>query len=182
MRKSIKLVVVAGALAALAVPSVASANVSVENGVGHVDKGDVQSALKWNNADFDKNVANLKFEVAGTQTQGNETRWQCSGGIQSRTSLVTQANVGKVNVTTLKSSNGKQITGWDLTGATAGATGGAFISGKYVGAPYVGYCPAGEYFSGFDGNVFTTTYDFSGGLTVNGVALPNTPLEVAAVA
>ena len=34
MRKSSKLILVAGALAALAVPSVASANVAVENGVG----------------------------------------------------------------------------------------------------------------------------------------------------
>jgi len=181
MRKLIILAVAAMALA-MAVAGTASASVNVNDGVGHIDKGDVQSALHWNNGDFDKNVANLRFEIAGTQTQGNETRWQCSGGIQSRTSLVTQANVGKANVTTLKSSNGKQITGWDLNGATPGTTGGAFISGKYVGAPYVGYCPAGEYFTGFAGNVFTTTYDFSGGLTVNGVALPNTPAAVSPVA
>jgi hypothetical protein len=164
-----------------AVAGTASANVAVDNGVGHVDKGDVQRVLGWNNADFDKGVSTLKFEITGTQTQGNETRWQCSDGIQSRTSLVKQANVGKANVTTLKSSNGKQITGWDLNGATAGATGGAFLGGKYVGAPYVGYCPAGG-FSGFLDNVFTTTYDFSGSsLTVNGVAVPNTPVEVAPV-
>ena len=45
MRRSSKFIVVAGALAALAVPSVASANVAVENGAGFVGKGDVQTAL-----------------------------------------------------------------------------------------------------------------------------------------
>jgi len=136
-------------------------------GIGHVDKGDVQSALKWNNGDFDKGAADLKF-TAGTQVMGNQTRWQCSGGEQSQTSLVTQ----KLNVTTktLYSSNGKQITGWDLTGLRYD-----YVSGQRVGASYVGYCPAGEWFVGFLPNVFTTDIH-DGGLKVNNVDLPNTPV------
>ena len=44
MRKSSKFIVVAGALAALAVPSVASANVTYDDyRVGHVDKSDIQA-------------------------------------------------------------------------------------------------------------------------------------------
>jgi hypothetical protein len=56
-----------------------------------------------------------------------------------------------------------------------------FVSGQRVVAPYVGYCPAGEAFGGFLPNVFTTDIS-DGGLEVNGVALPNTPVEVAPVA
>jgi len=167
-----KLIILAISLMALAVPTVAIANVAVENGVGYVGKGDVQSALKWNNHDFDKGVSGLKF-TAGTQVMGNQTRWQCSGGEQSQTSLVTQKRTLKV--TTLYSANGKQITGWDLTGF-----GYEYVSGQRVGAPYVGYCPAGESFGGFLPNVFTTDV-MDGGLKVNGVDLPNTPAVVPAV-
>ena len=173
MRKYTKLIVLGGALAALAIPSIASANVAVDNGVGLVDKGDVQTALKWNNSDFDKGVGSLKF-TAGTQTLSNTTRWQCSGGEQNRTSNVTQKR--NVKATTLYSSNGKQITGWDLTGASAGD----FVSGGYTGAPYVGYCPAGEAFQRFLPNVFTTDVS-DGGLRVNDIALPNTPVGAPAV-
>jgi hypothetical protein len=159
------------AVAMLAIPTAAIASVAVDNGVGTVGKGDVQSALGWNNHDFDKNVASLKF-TAGTQVMGNQTRWQCSGGEQSQTSLVTQNRTLKV--TTLYNANGKQITGWDLTGF-----GYEYVSGKRVGAPYVGYCPAGESFGGFLPNVFTTDVT-DGGLKVNGIELPNTPVVLPA--
>src|SRR6476659_8789527 len=166
--KRIITIVALAALALLATAAVASASVAVDtNGVGHVDKGDVQSALKWNNGDFDKNVAKLTF-TAGTQVMGNQTRWQCSGGEQSRTSTVVQSRT--VKATQVLSSNGKQITGWNLTGF-----GFQYVSGGYSGAPYVGYCPAGESFGGFLPNVFTTDVT-DGGLKVNGIDLPNTPV------
>src|SRR5262245_50931943 len=109
-----KFFIVAASIAALAIPAVAGANVAVDaNGNGYVGKGDVQSALKWNNADFDTNVANLKF-TAGTQSNSIVTRWQCSGGEQNCTSTVVQSRT--VKATPVLSSNGKQITGWNLTG------------------------------------------------------------------
>src|SRR6476620_2699867 len=161
-----KIIIITAALAALAIPAASMAAVAVSpDGIGSVGKGDVQSALGWNNADFDKNVAALKF-TAGTQVMGNQTRWQCSGGEQSQTSLVTQKRV--VRATPTLSSNGKQITGWDLNGF-----GYEYVSGQRVGAPYVGYCPAGESFDGFLPNVFTTDVT-DGGLRVNGHDLPNT--------
>ena len=167
VNRTIGIVALAGA-AFFGLATAASASVTVDSaGAGHVDKGDVQTALKWNNGDFDKNVGSLKF-TAGTQTMGNQTRWQCSGGEQSQTSLVTQRRV--VNAKQTLSSNGKQITGWDLTGY-----GYEYVSGARVGAPYVGYCPDGESFQGFLPNVFTTDVS-DGGLKVNGVALPNTPM------
>jgi hypothetical protein len=171
MKRIIKIAVLA-AVAVLATAAVASASVAVDaNGTGYVGKGDVQSALKWNNGDFDKNVANLKF-TAGTQVMGNQTRWQCSGGEQSRTSTVVQSRT--VKATEVLSSNGKQITGWNLTGF-----GYQYLGGGYSGAPYVGYCPAGESFGGFLPNVFTTDVT-DGGLKVNGIDLPNTPVLAAA--
>ena len=170
--KRITKIVALAAIALFATTAVASAAVNVTDGVGHVDKGDVQSALGWNNAAFDNGVGSLKF-TAGTQVMGNQTRWQCSGGEQSQTSLVTQNRTLKA--TQVLSSNGKQITGWDLTGF-----GFEYVSGKRVGAPYVGYCPAGEAFGGFLPNVFTTDVT-DGGLKVNGIDLPNTPIVIPAV-
>jgi hypothetical protein len=77
--------------------------------------------------------------------------------------------------TPVLSGNGKQITGWDLTGF-----GFQYVSGGYSGAPYVGYCPAGESFGGFLPNVFTMDVT-DGGLKVNGIIdLPNTPVELPA--
>ena len=74
----------------------------------NVTRVDVQTALGWNNADFDNNVASIKF-AAGTQVMGNQTRWQCSGGEQSQTSLVTQKR--NVTATPTLNANGKQLTG-----------------------------------------------------------------------
>jgi hypothetical protein len=166
MRK--RIILATAAVAALAIPAVASASVNVDaDGVGFVSKGDVQSALKWNNAAFDAGVGSLKF-TAGTQSMSNETRWQCSGGEQSRTSTVVQSRT--VKATPVLSGNGKQITGWNLAGY-----GYQYLSGGYSGAPYVGFCPAGEAFTGFLPNVFTSVVA-DGGLQVNGVALPNTPV------
>jgi hypothetical protein len=161
-----KLMIIAASIAALAIPATAFASVDA-NGIGYVGKGDVQAALKWNNGDFDNKVKDLKF-TAGTQSNSNQTRWQCSGGEQSRTSTVVQSRT--VKVTPVLSSNGKQITGWDLTGF-----GFQYVSGGYSGAPYVGYCPAGESFGGFLPNVFSTDVT-DGGLKVNGIDLPNTPV------
>lgn len=163
-----KLIILAISVIALAIPAAGIGSVTVDNGVGYVGKGDVQSAVKWNNADFDKKVASLKF-TAGTQSLSNQTRWQCGGGEQSRTSTVVQSRT--VNVTPVLSSNGKQITGWNLTGFSGS---GDYVSGGYSGAPYVGYCPAGESFGGFLPNVFTTDVT-DGGLKVNGIDLPNAP-------
>jgi hypothetical protein len=173
MKRFIGVLAIAAIAATALFATVASASVAVDaNGNGYVGKGDVQSALGWNNAAFDKNVKDLKF-TAGTQVMGNQTRWQCSGGEQSRTSTVVQSRT--VNATPVLNGNGKQITGWNLTGF-----GFQFVSGGYSGAQYNAYCPAGESFLGFLPNVFTTDVT-DGGLKVNGVDLPNTPVVVPAV-
>jgi hypothetical protein len=76
--KRITKIVALAAIALFATAAVASATVNVTDGVGHVDKGDVQSALKWNNGDFDKNVGSLVFS-AGTVTKVYNNSWGLPG-------------------------------------------------------------------------------------------------------
>jgi hypothetical protein len=54
------------------------ASVAVDsNGLGSVSKGDVQSALGWNNHDFDANSDNVVFSVKLTQV--SRMVWSCAG-------------------------------------------------------------------------------------------------------
>ena len=63
-----KLIIIAASFAALAIPTAAIATVAVDNGIGSVGKGDVQTALGWNNAAFDKVApGSLKFTVNAEQ-------------------------------------------------------------------------------------------------------------------
>jgi hypothetical protein len=162
-----------GAAGVVGLASQAGATVAVTDGVGHVDKGDVQKALGWNNGDFDTALAPGGVGVKFTAQTSNSTttRWSCSGGEQSRTSTVIQAT--PVTATVVKSANGRQITGWDLTGV---GVGGAFVSGGYTGAPYNAYCPAAESFGGFLPHVFANGVIIPGTFAVNGISLPNTPV------
>jgi hypothetical protein len=73
-----KIIIAVASLLALAIPAAGIAGVSFADGVGHVDKGDVQSALKWNNGDFDKNVGSLVFS-AGTVTKVYNNSWGLPG-------------------------------------------------------------------------------------------------------
>ena len=72
----------------------------------------------------------------------------------------------------LNGGNGKQITGFNLTGQTSGftVTGGAAIRT----VP----CPEGSfmYMNLGQGDLFGKT-QITGGLKVNGIDLPNTPVE-----
>ena len=166
------------ALAALGVVGTATgagANVAVTDGVGFVGKGDVQTALGLANdaamQDLFKSLPNgAAIKFTATVTQGNETRWSCSSGEQSRTSQVTQGV--QIKATPNTNAQGKLSNGWNLNGRDWSA-GSTYISGGYVGAPYVGYCPAGDSFGGFLPNNFPVTW---GPLQVNSVDLPNTPI------
>ena len=71
-----KFIIAGMAVAMLAVPSVASASVNVNDGVGTVAKGDVQTALKWNNGDFDKSAASISF--TGGVTRVTDNYWGCT--------------------------------------------------------------------------------------------------------
>ena len=181
--KRITKIIALAAIALFATAAVASAAVAVDAaGNGHVDKGDVQSALKWNNGDFDKYVGGLTFSIPGTVTKVYNNSWICQDGTsynQPRIQVLTQT----VKATAVKSSNGKQITGWDLvgsptvlsdTGIPAQCTGSRLdIFGSY-------FSPAGLAY-----NTLASTTDTLGGLQVTGngvtVDLSNTPVVVSPV-
>jgi hypothetical protein len=181
--KRITTIVALAALALFATAAAATASVTVDaNGVGHVDKGDVQTALKWNNHDFDKYAAGLTFS-SGTVTKVYNNSWICQDGStynQPRTQVLAQ-----LKATPVKSSNGKQITGWDLTGVDSTKV----LSD--TGVPAV--CPGSHidilasYFSpsGLAVNTPASTTVTPGFLQVtgNGVTadLPNTPVDVPTV-
>jgi len=177
--KRITKIVALAAIALFATAAVASASVSVTDGVGHVEKGDVQSALKWNNGDFDKNVGNLTFST-GTVSMVYNNSWICQNGTtynQPRTQMLAQT----LQATPVMSSNGKQITGWDLHGPVASPskvlsdTGvPAVCPGSYVDIVASFFSPAG-----LAVNTLASTTVTPGVLQVtgNGVTadLPNAP-------
>jgi hypothetical protein len=124
MNRIIKIVPLA-AIAALATAAVASANVAVDNGSGSVSKGDVQSALGWNNHDFDANSKNVVFSVK--QTQVSRMAYSCAG--QDFVMETTQSLTKKVNAAyTYNNDRHTQITGWNLTGASGSSTANGPVS------------------------------------------------------
>ena len=175
-----KFIIAVASLLALAIPTAALASVAVENGVGSVGKGDVQSALGWNNGDFDKKVGTLKF-TASAEMVIADYKMSCfngsTGAIDAEVGHTIISQPGTTTVTAtpvLNSGNGKQITGFNLTGQTSGftATGGAALRT----VP----CPEGSfmYMNLGQGDLFGKT-QITGGLKVNGIDLPNTPVVPA---
>jgi hypothetical protein len=176
MHRSIKLAIASIAALALAVPAAANASVSVDDaGAGFVGKGDVQTALGLANdaamQDLFKKDG-IKFTMGTERSLSTETKWKCGTGTNSQTSTV-RYSAGSANATANTNGAGKLTNGWNL----AGSTGGMYLGGERTGAPYVGYCASGA-FGGFLPHVFSETGSTTG-LYVNGVALPNTPVEVA---
>ena len=180
MRKNI--IVIAASIAALAIPTAAFASVAVDNGVGFVGKGDVQTALGWNNAAFDKGVGSLKF-TAGAEKVIADYKMSCfngsTGAIDAEVGHTIISQPGTTTVTATQvfnAGNGKQITGFNLTGQTNGFT--ATGDATFRTVP----CPEGSfmYMNLGQGDLFGKT-QITGGLKVNGIDLPNTPVVIPAV-
>jgi hypothetical protein len=172
-----KFIISGMAVARLAIPAAASASVSVDNGVGTVGKGDVQSVLGWNNAAFDKGVGTLKFTASAEKVIA-DYKMSCYGSDAIGHRIISQPGTATVTATPIyNAGNGKQITGFNLTGQTNGftVTGGATLRD----VP----CPEGSfmYMNLGQGDLFGKT-QVTDGLKVNGIALPNTPVEVAPAA
>lgn len=173
-----KIILSVAAVAMLAIPAAASANVAVDNGTGYVGKGDVQSALKWNNADFDRGT--VTFTAGVTKSYDNVLT--CADG-SDRHVVVSNGGTGTVAKTPVLSANGKQITGWNLTGADSSAVAGNDFMAVMVATTTI--CRPDKPVSEMTPEELhrmpirmafgaeTLTLD---GLKVNGVALPNTPV------
>lgn len=183
LNRTIGIVALAGA-AFFGLATAASASVTVDSaGAGHVDKGDVQTALDWNNKAFDNGALSLKFATgASTAERINvdypmtcfdlNTGAQTSGGHRL---IMQPGTVGStVKATPIyNAGNGKQITGFDLT-ATPGAfqaVGNAFVRDVTCGEGTVLFMNEGL---ATQPKTVAVTGASAAGLTVNGVALPNT--------
>ena len=120
MNRITKTVAIAALAAIGVIGTAAGANAAVSydpaTGIGHVDKSDVQAAtaFKWNNADFDAKQAGLTFRVSGDFTQTQHFTGVVNG-VTYHGTLVTTGTSVAAKPTPIKSANGKQVTGWDLT-------------------------------------------------------------------
>jgi hypothetical protein len=184
LKKGIALAVLGGAGIVLPLIGAGSANAVVavdSNGTGTVAKGDVQRVLGWNNAAFDKNVEPNGKDVtfARTYTRTTDNVWSCTNGVGEQHAYRVTVMNQPINATQVLNANGKQVTGWALSGAAPAPY--RVLSDSGIPAHALA-CPAGsslDFTKPFSINQIGVakynTYAY-GDLTVNDVALPNTPV------
>jgi hypothetical protein len=122
-----------GAIGVIGTASAASAYTPNADGTTSVTKGEVQTALGWNNADFDAKAKDVKF-VAAAERVNVDYPMVCMNlttGDMSTVGhrLIVQPGTATTPATQTLSGNGKQINGWTLTG---GAASGFTPSGNAV--------------------------------------------------
>lgn len=125
MRKSSKLILVGGALVALAVPSVASASVDnylPEAGTGFVGKGDVQTPFGWNDQALQSKASGVTFtyESKTDDTYAVTCEWDTGTKhivhhVQNKSANLTDSVAYDVSKVDRKNPNQK-VTGFNLTG------------------------------------------------------------------
>ena len=179
-----KYIVALAALAALTVPTAALATVAVDaNGVGFVGKGDVQTALGYqNDAAIQQAVkdGSIKFIGGGyTLTTDKDTSWTCSdGSTQHHHFYTTTIAPGTVNAVARVNGQGKFTNGWDIKGITTGIPTTTGVGSD--GNRFPSYaCPAGSFLTGMNVNQSHEYVPVDGLSVTNGtttVALPNTPI------
>lgn len=162
MRLFLALAASAASVALVATSASAAVTFDPSTGTGFVGKGDVQTALHYNNKQLQENANSLEFTYSSTSA--TETTWTCDrdGGPQSqeRTNTTTTTVQGVVG-TVARERN--QITGFNLTGFSGAPTENTENEG-----PKVGSCPT--FWTAIDlveGDPVVT----DGGLYVNGVLL-----------
>ena len=128
MRRITKVATIAATAltAVIATGSTANAYTANADGTTSVTKGEVQTALGWNNGDFDANVGkakDVKFVVAGERVNVDYPMvcMNLTTGDMSTVGhrLIVQPGTATISATQTLSGNGKQINGWTLTGGAA---------------------------------------------------------------
>jgi len=194
-----KLIIIAASLAALAIPTAAMASVAVENGVGFVGKGDVQTKLGYaNNNDFTDADARSATFTAASSTTIMVVGVKCStfpGGISMPEDQHVLAPFsighGEGTVTAINSSpkiSGGKVTGYNLTGVGAPITGAATTPSTldYSKILTPTTCPEGEHFAGWVDashifNYVPTVSDLAVSIGTKTAALPDTPVPAPVV-
>ncbi|WP_059171716.1 hypothetical protein [Bacillus sp. FJAT-27445] len=155
----------AGALAIglLAGSAFAAVTIDPQTGAGFVGKGDVQTAMGWNNADLQKNADSLKFTYSTKETYVVTVTWVTGEGTRGeKTHCVEHERTSSINSSIgFDPRTKKQITGFDLNNFNDTVTGGDEIP-KF-----------GDEYPGKSGHFVKSVelISTSGGLYVNGVLL-----------
>jgi hypothetical protein len=165
-----KLFIIAASIAALAIPAAAIASVSVDaSGTGFVGKGDVQNALGWNNATFDRNALSVGFTQKSVTSAHYALR--CNGTDYVDDMAVTRTT--PVTATPIyNAGNGRQITGWNLTGVATETASTTTHTDPNARSQWLSCVYGGGDTAGSVSSSNTTLPD----LYVNGISLPNTPV------
>jgi hypothetical protein len=171
MRRIIMIAALA-AIAILATAAVANATVAVDaNGNGLVGKGDVQTVLGWNNAAFDTNAGSVAF----TQKSVTSSHYALNCNGTDYVDDMTVTTTKPVTATAIKNANGRQITGWNLTGVGTGTTSTTHTDPNARSQWLACVIGGGDAASSVSSSNTTLP-----GLYVNGISLPNTPVEAPA--
>jgi hypothetical protein len=170
-----KLIIIAASVAALAIPTAAMASVAVDtNGSGFVGKGDVQTALSLKNDTAMQDLYQadgVKFTVNAERVIA-DYKMTCYGAPDAfGHRIISQFGTVSVEANANTNKAGKLSNGWNLTGKTGDFTPTGGASMRVVD------CPAGSfmYMNAGQGDLWNTT-SITGGLKVNGIDLPNTPV------
>jgi hypothetical protein len=168
-----KFLIAGMAIAMLAVPAVASANVAYDaQGVGTVDKGDVMQKFNWNENKFQTQYVDTVAFSAKSVVKDTYT-WDCPGGVVPAPYVMTTTKTGPVNAVKVRNESANKVTSWKLDGFSAPLTTPTYAS---EGQPLA--CPGGAPFlGGFRvADSSTTITDLK--VSSNGTTfdLPNTPV------
>jgi len=130
----------------LLLPAAAQAAVTFDStqGTGFAGKGDVQLAFGWNNNQLQNNAGQLTFRTEQRTVKVTEVSWACTNTGRNvttqereRTTTTTTTTTGVVSA--IARDNGKQVTGFNLTGYTSPTT----DSSSTTEGPAVDSCPTG---------------------------------------
>ena len=166
-----KLIITGMAVAMLAIPAVASADVAVDKGVGYVGKGDVQSKLGFNDAAMQSAVTDGTVKFTANVENIVDYKNRCYGSSEFGHTVITQPVKYEVAAVARTNKAGKFVDGWDFNGKLGTPISAGQASFKTID------CPEGSFSMGPIG-VTQYSNGITGDLKVNDIALPNTPVAV----
>ena len=109
-----KFIIAGMAVAMLAIPAAASANVAVENGVGYVGKGDVQNALGLKN---ERPLQDLFARVASSSRRARRPLATRLAGMRGGRAVADQPRHADDSLgTTPDTNNAGKVNGWNVNG------------------------------------------------------------------
>jgi hypothetical protein len=141
-------------------------------GTGFVGKGDVQTALGWNNAQLQAQASSVQFTTTTTTLKEND--WTCTNTnnekVQQKddtTTTSTQQIVASIART--QTGGQQQVTGFNLNGYGSTISTSTVVTSGPPLPPASGSCPSGPWT--YDNDLTSHVTSESGVLQVNGVTI-----------